>query len=134
MKLYQRLASLIQARENCAKSGNTEWYQRHSELADKLAREYLPSGSGFDNASTIYLDESKPNKLVLATSFHHMDDNGMYNGWTEHKIIVTPDLALGFDLGVTGRDRNDIKQYIAEMFSHALDQNIDDNAYRVLAA
>jgi hypothetical protein len=56
-----------------------------------------------------------------------MDEHGGYDGWTEHSIIVTPDLASGFDLRVNGRDRRDIKEYLAEIFGYALDADIDDS-------
>ena len=49
-----------------------------------------------------------------------MDEHGGYDGWTEHKIIVTPSLVYGFELRVTGKDRNDIKDYIAEVMHGAL--------------
>ena len=39
---------------------------------------------------------------------------------TEHKIIVTPRLVYGFELRVTGNDRDDIKDYIAEVMHDAL--------------
>ena len=30
-KLYQEIASAVQARRNCAESGNTEWFEKHGE-------------------------------------------------------------------------------------------------------
>ena len=131
-KLYQRIASAVQAMANCKRTGNDEWFAKHEETIVRLVKEYLPSGSGFDNASAIYVAESSPNRLVFATSFHHMDQSGYYDGWTDHMIIVTPDLASGFNLRVTGRDRNETKDYIADMFQHALDQEIDKEAYAAL--
>jgi len=50
-----------------------------------------------------------------------MDEHGYYDGWTEHKVIVTPHLTHEFDLKVTGRDKNGIKDYIVETFDNALD-------------
>ena len=132
-KLYQRLATLVQARENCAASNNTEWHKRHSDLATNLARTYLPSGGGFDNASSIYLDDCYPDRLVLATSYHHMDDGGCYAGWTDHQLVVTPSLQSGFNLKIGGRNRNDIKDYIAECFANALNTEISDEDYKAMA-
>lgn len=119
-KLYQRIAELFTAMQNCQKSGNTEWFDRHRDLLCELVKEHLPSGGGFDAGTSFDFDRSKPNLLIFNTSFHHMHDSGMYDGWTEHSVRVTPDLASGFDMRITGRDRRDIKDYIGETFSTAL--------------
>ena len=82
----------------------------------------LPSGSGFDSGSK--LDESStPNKLVFSTAFHHMDEAGYYDGWTEHKVIVTPTFG-GIDVRVTGKNRNQIKEYISEVFYSLLQEEV----------
>jgi hypothetical protein len=39
---------------------------------------------------------------------------------TEHKVIATPSFQGGFNLRITGRNRNDIKEYIAEEFYYLL--------------
>jgi hypothetical protein len=79
----------------------------------------LPRGSGFDSGSEFLPEDSKRNRLVFKTSFHHMNDSGMYDGWTEHNVIVTPTFG-GFDIRVTGVNRNEIKEYIADMFQECL--------------
>lgn len=124
-KLYQHIASKLQAVENCIKLGNHDWRDVHADAIDDLVMRYLPRGSGFDNGTTLGGD-SQPNKLVFDTAYHHMNDNGYYDGWTEHAVIVTPDLASGINIRVTGRNRNDIKDYIADTFLHALTQEVDD--------
>lgn len=123
MKVYQRLASLVQARANCA-NGNNEWFERHTDAAEDLVKEYMPSGSGFDAGTKIDFDKTTPERLTFTTSFHHMNENGYYDGWTKHNVVVTPSLAFGFNLRVTGRDRNDIKDYIAETFQDALSDEL----------
>lgn len=80
----------------------------------------MPSGSGWDCGTKLDLDRSTPDKLVFYGSYHHMNDGGMYDGWTEHTIIVRASLAFELDVRVTGRDRNDIKSYIGEMFHDVL--------------
>jgi hypothetical protein len=92
-------------------------------LAD-LAREHLPSGSGFDAGSAVIEHESKSDKIVIKAHFHHMTDNGFYWGWTAHKVIVRPAFD-GVDIRVTGRDRDNIKDYIADTFHHALTAEIE---------
>lgn len=117
--LARQIATALEARENCRTSGNWEWFNKHSKVIQTLT-EALPSGSGFDNGTGIDLDASKPNRIVLYTSFHHMNDVGMYDGWTDHTVIVTPSFVHGLDLRITGRDRNDIKEYIYDAFYTAL--------------
>ena len=117
--LASKIASLVDARARCLKTGNT-WADKHESMIRALVREFLPSGSGFDNGTAIYLDESSADKIVLATSFHHMDEMGGYDGWTDHKITVKPSLVFGFTLSIGGRDRNQIKDYIADTFNACL--------------
>jgi len=123
-RVYEALANLLVAIKNCEKSGNDEWLVRHRENLDKIVKNYLPSGGGFDAGVTLD-DESNENRLVLNANFHHMNDAGYYDGWTDHKVIVTPNLASRFDLRVTGRNRNDIKDYISETFSFWLDKEVE---------
>jgi len=123
-KLYQIIASKAQAMRNCEDKGNTEWQARHKQDIFDLVKELLPSGSGFDSGTKIDLDYCTDTKLVFNTSYHHMNDNGMYDGWTEHGIVVTPSFD-GFDIKVTGRDRNEIKSVIADYFYTDLSQVIE---------
>jgi len=122
--LYRELASLVAARANCRKSNNGEWLDKHTESLWYLANNYLPSGSGIDCGTKIDLDASTPNRLVFTFSFHHMNDVGMYDGWTEHALIVTPSLTSGIDLRITGKDRNQVKDYLYEVYHHALTQEV----------
>lgn len=57
---------------------------------------------------------------MFETSVHHMNPDGYYDGWTEHTVTVTPSFIGRFDLKVSGRDRNGIKDYIAEVFGSVL--------------
>lgn len=123
-KLYQILAAKIQARLNCIRAGNEVWELTHRHEIEALVKNRMPSGSGVDCGTKIDLDESEPNRLVFTFSYHHMDSNGFYDGWTEHRVIVTPDLAFGFNLKITGRDRNQIKEYLTEIYSEALEHGI----------
>jgi hypothetical protein len=117
LKHYQEISSKLNAMENCLKSGNTEWYDKHEQKIRDICKNELPSGSGFDNGTQLNWDKSTPEKLVFETSFHHMDECGYYDGWTEHSVIVTPSLQFGFNIKVSGKNRNDIKSYIHEIFS-----------------
>lgn len=122
--LYRRLASLLGSADRCDAAKNAEWATRHRNTIRDLVKQHMPSGSGFDSGTELDEDASTPEKLVFTTSFHHLNDGGYYDGWTEHKVTVTPSLASGYDLRVSGRDRNGIKDYIAETFGHALDTEV----------
>jgi len=122
--LYQHLASLIEARLNCIALDN-DFASNHEDAISTLASNYLPRGSGFDSGTTVDLESSKSNRLVIQTSYHHMNDGGYYDGWTEHSVIVTPSLAFGFDLRITGRDRREFKEYALELFQSALGEEIE---------
>ena len=78
-----------------------------------------PSGSGFDNGTQLV--SCTRARIVFATAFHHMTENGYYDGWTHHKVTATADLMYGFTLIITGRDKRQIKEYIAETFNQWLD-------------
>ena len=123
-KAYVVIANKFQAFLNCVKSGNAEFQILHSDSIEFIVQEEFPSGSGFDDGTKFNFDESKPERLVFDTGFHHMNENGYYEGWTEHKVIVTPSLVFGFTLRVTGRDKRDIKDYIAECFHQCLNAEI----------
>jgi hypothetical protein len=123
--LYQAIASALQAKENCAKSGNTEWHDRHQANIDLWVRNYMPHGSGIDSG-THFDTASTPNKLIFTLGYHHMDEGGSYDGWTDHKAIVTPSLTSRFDLRITGRDRNQIKDYLADTYYEALTQTVGE--------
>ena len=124
MQVYRHLAQCLQAVINCEQSNNTEWAQKHKAEIVRTVVNYLPSGSGFDKGCSLDLDKSTPESLVINTSFHHMDDNGYYSGWTEHTIRVKPSLAFGFLLSISGRDVNEIKAHIEQTFDMALTQEI----------
>lgn len=116
-ELYSQIANLFCAYNNCVKSNNKEYLIIHEDKLNDLVKDKFPSGSGFDRGTKFNWDKSLRNKLVFNISFHHMDENGYYDGWTDHEIIITPDLVFGFDIRVTGKNYRDIKGYIAEVFS-----------------
>ena len=119
MKLYKELAGTINARINCIDNNNTEWISKHEDKINELI-ERLPHGSGIDGTNSINLDKSTGEKIIINTAFHHMDENGYYDGWTEHTIIVTASLIFGLHLKTTGSNKNQIKDYLHEQFYFAL--------------
>lgn len=123
-KVYQRIAQLLTAVRGCRVAGNTDWELKHEANLDSLVRTHLPDGSGFDSGTQISLEKSTDNRLVFRTAFHHMNDVGYYTHWTEHKVTVTPDLAFGFRVTVTGGDKEH-REYVAEQFHYRLSEETE---------
>ena len=117
-KLYQIIASASGAHARCI-AEESDWADKWYKLLDDIELNHLPSGSGVDSGTRIDRDATTETRIVLTCDFHHMNDGGYYDGWTTHKIIITPAFD-GFDLRVTGRDRNDIKDYLGDLFHHCL--------------
>ena len=110
-EFYAELARKINWYHNANKEYKGQAMDQIRELEEKL-----PYGSGFDAGSAVDLSKSTGQKIVIDTSFHHMNENGYYDGWTDHQVIVTPCLMYGYKLRITGRDRNQIKEYIRQQF------------------
>lgn len=125
--LIESIASSVAAYHNCVKSNNTDWQNKHVETIASLEK-MLPSGSGIDNGTKIDIDRSSADKVVLIVGFHHMNENGYYDGWTEHDIIVTPAFIGGVNLRITGRDRNQIKDHLYDTYAYALCQPAERSA------
>lgn len=119
-RVYQQMASLIDAYHRCVKTGNKEWKANHAESLRKMVNDYLPSGSGVE----LELDASTGEKIVLALRFHHMNEDGYYDGWTDHVVTVRPSLQHGFVLAISGRDRNNIKEYLYGLLQSCLDGEV----------
>lgn len=120
--LISHIASTCDALHNCRAYNNEMWAKIHTETLQKL-EQLLPSGSGVDAWTKILVDKSTRCAVYLETSFHHMNEAGFYDGWTEHTIKVSPEFD-GFDLRISGKNRNQIKEYLGELFHHSLSQKI----------
>lgn len=128
MKLYQEIAVSVVALANCKQSGNTVWAEKWADRLEQF-QDLLPSGSGFDNGTKIDLDRTTADKIVLTTSFHHMHESGMYDGWTDHTVTIRPTFqAYGFKISISGRDRNGFKDFAYELFSCDLNVNVEITA------
>ena len=115
-----KLAGALQAMNNCTISGNHEWAEKWDDYI--LAEcEKLPSGSGIDSGMELIREECQPEKIVFSCDFHHMDDNGYYNGWTKHKVIITPSFGGGMKIHITGTDRRMVKAYLYDLLYTVFD-------------
>lgn len=120
--LIEAIVSTAIALENCKRSNNEEWIEKHNETLKRLTN-YLPSGSGVDSGTTI--ESISATKVVFACGYHHMNDAGYYDGWTHHKITATSTFQ-GLALKVSGPDRNNIKESLADLFHNCLTQTVNE--------
>ena len=125
MQLYQWLATTVEHNANCVKANNQRWQDITESRIESAIRNLMPSGSGFDCDTKFDLgaNRGKP-YLRFATEFHHMNGVGYYDGWTQHVITVKPCLAHGFTMSISGRNRDQIKDYIYEVFDSTLRQEV----------
>ena len=107
---------------------NVDWKIKHEERIVQLCKEHLPSGSGFDCGTEFDFDRSKVDRLVFVTQYHHMSGTGYYEGWSTHCVICVPSLQFGFDLRITGQDRDGFKEYANDVFQHALSEEHEEYA------
>lgn len=111
---------LIRAISEALQWVDSDFQQEMIEDLQKL----LPSGSGIDSGCEIDLVKSTRNKIKIHFGFHHMNESGMYAGWTEHTLTVEPCLCFWFSMKISGRDRNQIKEYLYDTFEYALNQEV----------
>ena len=124
MKVYQKMARLVDW------NPTGEYLDSKNEQMEDLVKNYLPSGSGFDG--DISIDEkSTDKKIILHVEYHHMNDNGFYDGWSTFKIIITPSLAYDYSLVVKGETvvkkyfyDGVFKNYIIDTFMPYLDKEM----------
>lgn len=126
-KLYQEMANLILARQNCIKSGNATWEINHENKLLELLNE-LPHGSGLDYTWQYDFTKSNQDKIVLLMSFHAMDDNGYYDGIIDFKVTITASLTHDINMAITGNfgKHQDIKDYLYDILHYAFTSDIKD--------
>ena len=89
----------------------------------RMVKAFMPSGSGVDSGTTIDMEQSNDRKIVFNTAFHHMDEHGGYDGWTEHTITFHATFSSP-NISISGKNRNDIKEYLADIFENAFNQKV----------
>ena len=126
MKVYQKMARLV----DWNPTGG--YIISKNEQMEDLVKNYLPSGSGFDGDTSID-EKSTDKKIILHVEYHHMNDNGFYDGWSTFKIIITPSLAYDYSLVVKGETvvkkyfyDGVFKNYIIDTFMPYLDKEMGD--------
>lgn len=117
--LVTAIANAVAAYKQCQKSNNPyadRWAEKIHEY-----NKMLPCGSGYDRGSSIDVENSTRTKLVIKTSFHHLDPNGFYTKWTLHTVRVTPHFGGIIQVDVT----NDRDCYISEHFNTVLNTIVE---------
>lgn len=116
----RKLYGHIQAYFNCMDTGHKYWEQKHMETIDNMLVA-LPNGSGFDQGVKLNLPACSTRllkeKIVFEFSFHHLNENGYYDGWTDHTLIIRPAFQGGYHMHITGRNKNGIKEYFRDIFN-----------------
>ena len=108
-----KLSNLIQAIQS--ENISPEWIDKHTETIEEMCKA-LPHGSGIDGKCELQMELCQKDKLVFLVEFHHMDEHGGYDGWTYHNIILRPSFIHGYTMHFTGKNRNDIKTYLSDVF------------------
>jgi len=101
-------------------------YRAPGSPVEHILSNHMPSGSGFD--SGVSLVSLTPDKAVFFAPFHHMNENGMYDGWVTYIVTVKstfngPDIKVTVKgYGATARKYADdmMRMYIAETFYYDL--------------
>lgn len=120
------LISLIAKNCEWLKTVNENYLNLCESRIDKL-ESLLPSGSVIDCGCKIDREKSGLKKVIINLSFHHMNNGGYYDGWTEHKIIITPNLSEYPDIKITGRNKDQIKEYLCDIFSDCLFAEVEES-------
>lgn len=81
----------------------------------------LPRGSGLDARVEVDEQKSSPSKIIIYLEYHHLNEGGYYDGWTRHKVTVIPCFINGYEMKVSGPNRNEIKTYLYDLFNNVFE-------------
>ena len=124
MKLYKKISTALAVVQSpYAREENiAHWAEQLKSFEDML-----PSGSGFDNGTKVNREKSTPNKIILDTAFHHMDQNGFYCGWSDLTVTINPSLLHEVEVKINfhgyKRAAND-KEFFYDTFYYAIAEEI----------
>lgn len=116
---------IYQIAKNCEwlKTVNDSYIDQCNSQIDHY-ESMLPYGSGFDSGCFIDRDNSGKEGVIINFDFHHLNENGYYEGWTKHKAIIKPSL-IGFELKVYGEDKDGIIEYLSDTFNDVLTSEVE---------
>lgn len=123
MKLYQALAKAYFKAQR----------DRDTQELESLVN-LLPHGSGIDSEYWVHgliKDGKNPTKNIVefGNSFHTMNAMGMYGGYIDFTVEISPSpLEQGslFELEISGRFRGheDLRDYLYELYDYALNEEV----------
>lgn len=108
MKLYQKIARVVSLENTALKA---------KELAS--LNELLPKGNGIEAGCAILLKSTR-NKIVIDTAYNHPNGSYVATRWTNHQVVVTPAFEGEINIRITGKNENDIKDFLFDVFREAL--------------
>ena len=105
MKLYQKIARVM------SQKNSLKW----EDL--KLLNELLPNGNLIRReGGTMISLKSTETKIVIDTAYWHYETSR----WTEHQVVITPSFEDEINIRVTGKNEDNIKEYLQDIFREAL--------------
>ena len=105
MKFYQKIARV---------ASQKNWAKRKKELA--LLQELLPNGNGLlRQLDCEILLKSTEKRIVIGTTYWHET-----NTRTVHQVIIKPSFEGAINIRVTGKNVNNVKEYLHDIFREAL--------------
>ncbi len=134
-KLYRHLASTIDAYHTCVKAGNETWEYNHHAVICQIANNHLPHGSGIDSGCEVDLQCSSGERIVITSSYHCMNENGMYDGWADFTVTVKASLVHTLDMTVKSANgcskqfaKYDLGDYLHDVFYTSLTEEVDSES------
>ena len=108
MKLYQKIARVASQKNSLKK-----WEEF------KSLQKLLPNGNLIrrEGGSMILL-KSTETKIVIDTAYWHYETSR----WTEHQVVITPSFEGEINIRITGKNEDNIKEYLQDIFREALMQ------------
>lgn len=130
IRLYQAIVFNGMSRMHCAKNGNLEWEKIWNERLNEL-QELLPSGGGLDSGIFIIRDTITAHNFVLTGKYHHMNEQGYYDGWYHWNAVVRPSFLSEIEVDIEWvdlppPDRDSVDESICENIRDVLvSTNVD---------
>ena len=129
MRVFEKIGELMIGLKRIT---NPSYYDSVVKNVEGLISKHFPHGSGFDSKPEFSFDLSAYNKWIIFQSYHHMNDNGYYCGWSHFKIIVTPCFVGGFEIKIIAKHssrecskRFNNDDYFYEVYYECLNKFID---------
>ena len=114
MKLYQKIARVVSQK-------NKSLNEIEKELALLLV--LLPNGNviglqrhNLSTVSCIISLKSTHKRIVIETAYWHP----IIRQCTDHQVIIKPSFEGGINIRVTGKNVNNVKEYLHDIFREAL--------------